>query len=273
MAAAALVAPQRLTAATLAALPIVCRTITLEPPEPELSIGERVLSLMLKATCYSAVIDYVAPNQQPVPMGVVVFSPGQSFAKVWFYRPNLNRLLLPRSRRWKRVDAFIWNLTHNPPRTLDELEEAMIGQHTLLPKRHRVFRFHDVGACIDNPNTLLEHLYRKVLMSKTSILDEAKNELEETIEALVCEQCGEEHPRSLPCKPTLHRMILKGVERFDIEDCTYWLEQVNKELPLTKQRLVIKLISRFGSLFSDSHPEHAGQIRRFFGMAEEILDC
>lgn len=276
MAAAALVAPQRLAAATLAALPIVCRTITLEPPEPELSIGERVLSLMEKATCYSAVIDYVAPNQQPVPLGVAVFSPGQSFAKVWFYRPNLHRVLLPRSRRWKRVDSFIWNLTHNPPRTLDELASEMACQHTLLPARNRVFRFRDVGGCIDNPNTLIEHLYKNEIikkersMNKTTMLDEAKSEIEESIEVLSCSLCGEEHVGR--CKPTIHRMITKGLESFDREDCQYWLSRVYAELPLTRQKLTVQLMCRFGILLSQGPALPAGEIREFFRIAEEILE-
>ena len=66
-------------------------------------------------------------------------------------------------------------------------------------------------------------------------------------------------------------MIEKHLERMDREDCLFWLQQVNKELPPTRQELAIQLMCRYGILLSQGRPEQVAEIKEFFGLAQEIV--
>jgi hypothetical protein len=223
-------------------------TLEAQPyPLPDRPIGQQLLFAIKASLCYSVVVEYVGHRSEaPVPLGIMVVCPGLKYAQALFYRPNLP--LPPRSRRWKRVDAFIHNLTQNPPDTLERLEAEIRCQHTLVPARSRVFRFQEVQARIGSPWKLLTTLYREVLMKSVDVLDEVNEAVS-----------------------SLHRMIEKHLDRMDREDCLFWLQQVNKELPPTRQELVTKLLCRYGILLSQGRPELASEIKEFFGIAQDIL--
>ncbi len=242
------------------------RRVTLER-----SPGYRLLQAIQTTLCYSAIVEYLGPRgSAPVPIGVLVVCPGLHFGKAWFYRPAIP--LPPQSRRWRQVNALISNWSECPPQSLQSLEDASaIGRAVGSTIRSPLLRFRAIEARIASPYRLIEDLYGRIVMGKSdaTMLEEAKEAMEEAIESLTCSQCGQEHVGK--CRPTLHRMIMKGLERFDREDCQYWLQQVNKELPVTKNELVTSLLCRYGILLAQGRPELAAEIKEFFGTAQDIL--
>lgn len=241
------------------------------PSIPEIPPAQRILNAIRQALTYSVVVEYLGHRDDPpVPIGVIVLCPGLHVAKAWFYRPHIP---LPRGgKRWKRVDAFLSNLTTAPPTTLEELEAQIRAQHHLFPPRWRCLHFRPVEASVTNPFRVLEKLYKEEIMGKPDLetLSEAKETIEREIELATCSRCGEEHG-SLPCRPTTHRMIEKGLDRFDREDIAYWLNRVAAELPPTRQALTIQLLGRFGILLAQGRPELASEVKEVFRIANDIL--
>ena len=59
-------------------------------PSPEIPIGQRLLTAIQSALCYSVVVEYIgARGDAPIPLGVIVLCRGLKYAQAWFYRPNI----------------------------------------------------------------------------------------------------------------------------------------------------------------------------------------
>ncbi len=233
------------------------------------SPGYKLLQAIQTTLCYSAVVEYLGPRgSQPVPIGVLVVCPGLSFGKAWFYKPAIP--LPPRSKRWRQVNALIENWSEYPPQSLQSLEDASAIGRAIGATRRPLLRFREIEARIASPYRLIEQLYKGIVMAKpVDMLEEAKEAMDEAIEALTCPECGQEHLGK--CKPTLHRMIMKAVDHMDEEDLTFWLDRVNAELPATRAQLVIQLVARRCMLLARGQPEKAAELKAFFGTAQDIL--
>ncbi len=185
---------------------------------PPVSIDQARERLMA-SLCYYSLIRYKAAPGQPV-IGIVVVCPGKGFAQA---RYNLCRAgILPRSKRWKRLESYLKIECETPPDTLEGLEHE---REELLTRGGRWSSLLDMSppqTVIASPSFLMTKLYEETLMNKSVVGTMSEREIDEVIGREA------EHIHVSHEPPNDHHMIMKHLMTMDLDDIRYWMARLRQ---------------------------------------------
>lgn len=195
-------------------------------------------SHLMASLCYYSLIRYKAAPGRPV-IGIIVVCPGKSVSLV---RSHLSITgVLPRTRRWRKLDEYLRFERYQSSVTLEELEQERTELRA-SPSWSALLEMDPIQAVIASPKFLMHKLYEEHIMGK-SVGTMSEREIHEAIGGDVAEL-----KVSLE-EPSDHHMIHKHLNHMDLDDLRYWMRRLrNHSSPtatadreLLKDRLIFVL--------------------------------
>jgi hypothetical protein len=210
---------------------------------PGFSFGDfqrRAALLFQRTLCYYSLIYYTGDTRakEPPVIGVLVVCPGSAYQDIFYDLRGSG--LLPYSKRWKAVKAWLEGYEANLPETPRELELEQQDLARIHGRAH-LLDLSLVKVTFDHPAFAAQNTYKEQTMSKN-------------------------------IAPSLHEQIEKHKHTMDQEDILFYAALVEEKLEETRQKDMLTLLAAYVLNSSNGNEDQRKRAQRLLSAVELVLE-